>query len=315
MGTSQSDIMKRFGPILLSSTLEPLGRDLGQHIPLEFLTDVLEGLRDPVSLRAWESHSNDCEICQANLSAFAAPDKILNPIKFAVDFALPSTSRQEEQSDWAKPYRRWLATCIRDFGARGRIAAGESNCDVYTEDILKLMREVLDEELHRGNPSGEKMQMVTGPILSVREGPGPRKNRTIITEIASHDLFELFYSRYRQRFHFRTSSTAQRLYYESEHNTADKDREPKFVVEGDMSVVTMFSLRFGRLRSDRLIEQCQGDPVTMFAFMTNEELTALWDEVYRLHEEEGGPEYGNMLDDELFQIADKLGIVYDGNAT
>lgn len=313
VGLSRNKIMEQYAPVLLSSTLEPLGLDTKPHIPLDFLTDVLEGLRDPVSLRAWEPHSKNCEVCQANLSAFAAPGKIVDPVKLAEEVAYPS--HRENMTDWGQPFRSWLTKCIEEFGARGRIASGESNCDVYTVDILELMTNVLDEELESGNPTGEKMQMVTGPILSVGEGPGPRKDRSIIPQIASHDLFELFYSRYRQRLHFRTSSTAQRLYFECEHRTADRNREPKFVVDGDMSVVTLFSLRYSRLRSDHLIEQCHDDPASKFAFMTNEELKALWNEVDRLHEEEGGPVYGNMLDTELLQIAKKLGIVYDGNAT
>jgi len=298
--------MERYGSELLSTSIEPFTPDSGDHIPHDFLSDVLEGLRDPVSLRHWDSHLAECDLCQANRRAFASDGVRVDPIVLAKRVAHTSTSGSLGK------IRGWLRQGVSEFGPRYRIAAGESNCDVYDQPTANTIADVLTKA-RKLSPTNAGMQLVTGPILSIREGSGPRRNRTVISDLVKHPSFDLYYSRYRQRLHFRGSSPEQRLYCESEHSVASGEREPLFVIDGNMTVVSLFAHRFDRLRTDHLVEHCTDKTTDRFAFMTNAELMRLYQEVARRHVEEGGLPYGDMLDVELLSVADDLGIAYDGD--
>ncbi len=272
------------------------------HIPLDILMDVREGRRDPIVFRFFDAHLQSCTDCQTNKRIFM--DNQTDPITTVHDS--PMRIPEAETEKGKEHLRRWLKMGLNDFQTNYKLAQGEASCEIYDESVLSEFIRVLDAMYEVAGEDAPHIKFVTGPILSIKPGPGPRQKRTILTKLAAHPLFDLYYSRYRQRLHFRIGANVQRLYCESFHDPGDfEGRQSHFVVNGDFKAIGLFADRFNKLLDDPYVQYCSDKSTKRFAYMTNGELRDLDGAV-----KAEGMKYNELLDTELLEIAEKNNIKY-----
>jgi len=78
---STKDVMSRYGNLLLTrvADYQPIEPDLLPHVPLDVLTDILEGRSSMRILGSFDHVSDGCEICLANIEAFTKNRWVVPP--------------------------------------------------------------------------------------------------------------------------------------------------------------------------------------------------------------------------------------------
>ncbi len=207
-----------------------------------------------------------------------------------------------------------IANCLENHHLFAASVTGEASVDMYRNELYSFIHQLAS--YYGITPEEEpepRLLVITGPILNVSAYTG----RSIIVELYREKLLKLFYSPYRQAFHFRIGGWLEAEKTGREVNEdfySERDHDPlassylrkKRKVGNKRDNPEHFQELSDRLNnlinSGEVVEVKNDSDLSQFLFLTSEEIKILKTEVKKGYGEEAFSEpYEKTLNRSYFE--------------